>query len=194
VYEVAQASQLSNGCGLAQALGTFVSDGYASGGRRSGTRLSSYDSTSHEQSLARGRTEIEDVAEKLGVRPREDLCNAAARLYKLAVQRNFTRGRRVQQVRACEASSASYFAPRRTGYPHAPGFSPRERTVGRKLASCLEWISSHCSRAEGSMLDEERDTGTCVCSEKTYPTSQRPVSPRRLGRRASSPLCVRDSL
>jgi transcription factor IIIB subunit 2 len=75
-----------------------VSDGYASGGRRSGTRLSSYDSSSHEQSLARGRTEIEDVAEKLGVRPREDLCNAAARLYKLAVQRNFTRGRRVQQV------------------------------------------------------------------------------------------------
>jgi transcription initiation factor TFIIIB Brf1 subunit/transcription initiation factor TFIIB len=82
-----------------------VSDGYASGGRRSGTRLSSYDSTSHEQSLARGRTEIEDVAEKLGVRPREDLCNAAARLYKLAVQRNFTRGRRVQQVRAREAAA-----------------------------------------------------------------------------------------
>jgi transcription initiation factor TFIIIB Brf1 subunit/transcription initiation factor TFIIB len=54
------------------------------------------------QSLARGRTEIEDVAEKLGVRPREDLCNAAARLYKLAVQRNFTRGRRVQQVRVAE--------------------------------------------------------------------------------------------
>ena len=46
-----------------------------------------------------GRIEIEDVAEKLGVRPREDLCNAAARLYKLAVQRNFTRGRRVTQVK-----------------------------------------------------------------------------------------------
>lgn len=45
-----------------------------------------------------GRVEIEDVAEKLAMRPREDMCNAAARLYRLALQRNFTRGRRVQQV------------------------------------------------------------------------------------------------
>eukprot|EP00958_Prasinococcus_capsulatus_P007693 scaffold706_cov418-Prasinococcus_capsulatus_cf.AAC.61 len=45
-----------------------------------------------------GKHEIGLVAERLGVRPREELVGAAHRLYKLAVQRNFTRGRRTQQV------------------------------------------------------------------------------------------------
>jgi len=37
---------------------------------------------------------------ELGIRPREDISGAAHRLYKLAVQHNFTRGRRTQQVAA----------------------------------------------------------------------------------------------
>ena len=53
---------------------------------------------SHERTLYRGRLEIKQVADRLGVRPREDMVDAAHRLYKLAVQRNFTRGRRIGQV------------------------------------------------------------------------------------------------
>ena len=44
-------------------------------------------------------TEIKQVADRLGVRPREDMVDAAHRLYKLAVQRNFTRGRRIDKWR-----------------------------------------------------------------------------------------------
>lgn len=47
-----------------------------------------------------GRQEISQIADRLGIRPREDVSAAALRLYKLAVQRNFTRGRRTAQARA----------------------------------------------------------------------------------------------
>ena len=63
------------------------------GGRVYGTQVDS-----HERTLYRGRLEIKQVADRLGVRPREDMVDAAHRLYKLAVQRNFTRGRRIGQV------------------------------------------------------------------------------------------------
>ena len=55
---------------------------------------------SHEKTINKGKYEISKVADRLGIRPREDIANAAHRLYKLAVQRNFTRGRRTQQVAA----------------------------------------------------------------------------------------------
>ena len=55
---------------------------------------------SHEKTINKGKYEISQVADRLGIRPREDIANAAHRLYKLAVQRNFTRGRRTQQVAA----------------------------------------------------------------------------------------------
>ena len=52
------------------------------------------------KTINKGKYEISKVADRLGIRPREDIANAAHRLYKLAVQRNFTRGRRTQQVAA----------------------------------------------------------------------------------------------
>jgi transcription factor IIIB 90 kDa subunit len=54
---------------------------------------------SHEKSLARGKTEIQLLVSQLNIRPREDMTEAAHRLYRLALQRNFTRGRRTNQVK-----------------------------------------------------------------------------------------------
>jgi hypothetical protein len=53
---------------------------------------------SHEKSLARGKTEIQLLVSQLNIRPRDDMTEAAHRLYRLALQRNFTRGRRTNQV------------------------------------------------------------------------------------------------
>lgn len=53
---------------------------------------------SHEKSLARGRTEIQVLVSQLNIRPRDDMTEASHRLYRLALQRNFTRGRRTNQV------------------------------------------------------------------------------------------------
>ncbi len=54
---------------------------------------------SHEAAVARGRGLIADLVEALRVTPAGEAVDAAHRLYKLAMQRGFTRGRRVNQVR-----------------------------------------------------------------------------------------------
>ena len=69
-------------------------------GPRGAVTLSFQSQDSHEKTLNRGRSEINELADRLSIRPREDIAAAAHRLYKLAVQRNFTRGRRTQQVAA----------------------------------------------------------------------------------------------
>ena len=69
---------------------------------------------SHEKTVAKGRYEITQVADRLGVRPREEMVAGAHRLYKLAVQRNFTRGRRTQQV----AGACLYIVCRQEGRPY----------------------------------------------------------------------------
>ena len=79
------------------------------GGRVYGAQLDS-----HERTLHRGRQEIKQVADRLGVRPREDMVDAAHRLYKLAVQRNFTRGRRIGQV----AGACLYIICRQESRPY----------------------------------------------------------------------------
>jgi transcription factor IIIB 90 kDa subunit len=53
---------------------------------------------SHEKSLSRGRLEIAFLADQLQIRPRDEAVEVAHRFYKLALQRNFTRGRRTNQV------------------------------------------------------------------------------------------------
>ncbi|GAQ82537.1 Transcription initiation factor TFIIIB Brf1 subunit [Klebsormidium nitens] len=55
---------------------------------------------SHEKTISKGKHEITEIVERLQIRPREDIIASAHRLYKLGVQRNFTRGRRTQQVAA----------------------------------------------------------------------------------------------
>ncbi|KAK9817299.1 hypothetical protein WJX72_012355 [[Myrmecia] bisecta] len=82
--------------------GHFVSDaGAARGiGRISGGRIYGYQLDSHEKSLSKGRQEIAHLVDQLSIRPREDTTESAHRLYKLALQRNFTRGRRTNQVAA----------------------------------------------------------------------------------------------
>jgi len=55
---------------------------------------------SHESAMARGRSEIAALVEQLRITPSMEAIEAAHRLYKLAMQRGFTRGRRVDQVRA----------------------------------------------------------------------------------------------
>ena len=79
------------------------------GGRLYGVQLDS-----HERTLYRGKLEIKQLADRLGIRPREDVVDAAHRLYKLAVQRNFTRGRRISQV----AGACMYIICRQESRPY----------------------------------------------------------------------------
>jgi transcription factor IIIB subunit 2 len=81
----------------------------ARGGRLYGAQLDS-----HERTLYKGKQEIMQVADRLGVRPREDVVDAAHRLYKLAVQRNFTRGRRTNLV----AGACLYIICRQESRPY----------------------------------------------------------------------------
>ena len=88
--------------GASQVEGNFVPDSgvttaLARGPR--GARILGYQSQdSHEKTLNRGRYEVNQLADRLGIKPREEITAGAHRLYRLAVQRNFTRGRRTQQV------------------------------------------------------------------------------------------------
>ena len=79
------------------------------GGRLYGVQLDS-----HERTLYLGKLEIKQLADRLGIRPREDVVDAAHRLYKLAVQRNFTRGRRISQV----AGACMYIICRQESRPY----------------------------------------------------------------------------
>lgn len=89
--------------GQSQFSGNFIKDGqYSSYGRLGGDLVHEYGfkSDSHEKTLEKGREEIEIIAESLSVSGREDSVNAGHRLYIIAVERNFTRGRRTKQVAA----------------------------------------------------------------------------------------------
>ncbi len=69
-------------------------------GRVHGGRVYAYQADSHERAQARGRADIAALVDALNVRPREESLEAAHRLYKLGLQRGFTRGRRTAQVAA----------------------------------------------------------------------------------------------
>ena len=89
--------------GATQVDGNFVPESGVTANVGRGTRggrIFGLQVDSHEKTINKGKYEISQVADRLGIRPREDIANAAHRLYKLAVQRNFTRGRRTQQVAA----------------------------------------------------------------------------------------------
>ena len=59
-----------------------------------------YQADSHERAQQRGRQDIAHLVDQLAVRPREETIESSHRLYKLALQRGFTRGRRTNQVAA----------------------------------------------------------------------------------------------
>lgn len=89
--------------GGSEAVGTFVSNtgsvrGLSMGAGR-GSGMYGAQGDSHERTVSKGRTEIQYLADTLNIRPRDDLVDAAHRLYRLALQHNFTRGRRTNQVR-----------------------------------------------------------------------------------------------
>eukprot|EP00873_Tetraselmis_striata_P036499 jgi/Tetstr1/456763/TSEL_043460.t1 len=90
--------------GGSEAVGTFVSNtgsvrGLSMGAGR-GSGMYGAQGDSHERTVSKGRTEIQYLADTLNIRPRDDLVDAAHRLYRLALQHNFTRGRRTNQVAA----------------------------------------------------------------------------------------------
>ncbi|QDZ20704.1 subunit Brf1 of transcription factor IIIB [Chloropicon primus] len=95
---------LKTATGASQVVGNVVPEsGLAptlTRGPRGQVTLSFQSQDSHEKTLNRGRSEINELADRLSIKPREEIASAAHRLYKLAVQRNFTRGRRTQQVAA----------------------------------------------------------------------------------------------
>ena len=91
---------------------TGIGQGVSRGTR--GGRLFGLQVDSHEKTINKGKHEIQQVADRLGIRPREDITGAAHRLYKLAVQRNFTRGRRTQQV----AGACLYIVCRQESRPY----------------------------------------------------------------------------
>ena len=82
-------------------------------GRIAGGRLYGYQLDSHEKSLAKGRAEVSHLVDRLAIRPRDAAAEAAHRLYGLALQKNFTRGRRTAQV----AAACLYAVCRQDGKP-----------------------------------------------------------------------------
>jgi transcription factor IIIB subunit 2 len=54
---------------------------------------------SHEVSLSKGRSELSAMIDHFVIRPGQDCLEASHRLYRLAVQAGFTKGRMVPQVR-----------------------------------------------------------------------------------------------
>jgi transcription factor IIIB subunit 2 len=88
--------------GQSQVEGNFVKDGQSSFGRlgAGAGRILGYQSDSHEKTIAKGKHEIVEILERLSIRPREDITTQAHRFYTIALERNFTRGRRTQQVAA----------------------------------------------------------------------------------------------
>jgi transcription factor IIIB 90 kDa subunit len=101
--------------GESTVVGQFVNEsGVARGiGRIHGGRVYAYQADSHEKAQQRGRQDIAHLVDLLSVRPREESVESAHRLYKLALQRGFTRGRRTAQV----AAACLYLVCRQDGKP-----------------------------------------------------------------------------
>nr|BCL66206.1 Transcription initiation factor TFIIIB Brf1 subunit [Volvox reticuliferus]BCL66274.1 Transcription initiation factor TFIIIB Brf1 subunit [Volvox reticuliferus] len=87
--------------GAGELVGQMVgANGDAHGiGRYSGGRLWA-SGGGHEAAVSRGRQEVVALVEALRISPSSEAIEAAHRLYRLALQRGFTKGRRVNQVAA----------------------------------------------------------------------------------------------
>lgn len=88
--------------GESTVVGQFVNEsGVARGiGRIHGGRVYAYQAESHERAQQRGRQHIAHLVDQLKVKPREESIESAHRVYKMALQKGFTRGRRTSHVAA----------------------------------------------------------------------------------------------
>lgn len=88
--------------GESTVVGQFVNEsGVARGiGRIHGGRVYAYQAESHERAQQRGRQHISQLVDRLGVKPKDESIESAHRVYKLALQKGFTRGRRTSHVAA----------------------------------------------------------------------------------------------
>ncbi len=88
--------------GESTVVGQFVNEsGVARGiGRIHGGRVYAYQAESHERAQQRGRQHIAHLVDQLKVKPREESIDSAHRVYKMALQKGFTRGRRTSHVAA----------------------------------------------------------------------------------------------
>ena len=87
--------------GAIQVDGNFVPESgiaHSVGRPTRGGRVFGLQIDSHEKTVSKGKQEINQIADRLAMKPREDITMSAHRLYKIAVTRNFTRGRRTTQV------------------------------------------------------------------------------------------------
>ena len=87
--------------GAIQVDGNFVPESgiaHSVGRPTRGGRVFGLQIDSHEKTVNKGKQEINQIADRLAMKPREDITMSAHRLYKIAVTRNFTRGRRTTQV------------------------------------------------------------------------------------------------
>ncbi|KAG0621353.1 hypothetical protein M758_3G013100 [Ceratodon purpureus] len=102
--------------GTSQAEGNFIRNGQSSSLRIAGAqgRMLGFQSDSHEKTLNKGKHEIQEIAERLSIRPREDIVQAAHRFYTIAVERNFTRGRPTPRV----AGACLYIVCRQENKPY----------------------------------------------------------------------------
>ncbi|EFJ29645.1 hypothetical protein SELMODRAFT_410325 [Selaginella moellendorffii] len=99
--------------GQSQLVGNIIRSGqYSRIGSDPG--YSGFQSASHEKTLERGRNEIGDIADSLSISGRDDAVGAAHRLYVLAVEKSFTKGRRTQQV----AAACLYIVCRQENKPY----------------------------------------------------------------------------
>ena len=58
----------------------------------------------HENALRNGRNEMEKLEARLDMSRETSVVDSAHRLYKLALEKNFTRGRRIAHVRSFEVT------------------------------------------------------------------------------------------
>lgn len=102
--------------GSSQAEGNFIRSGQTSMIRLAGAqgRVLGFQSDSHEKTLNKGKNEIREIAERLSIRPRDDIVQAAHRFYTIAVERNFTRGRPTPRV----AGACLYIVCRQENKPY----------------------------------------------------------------------------
>jgi len=103
--------------GAIQVDGNFVPESgiaHSVGRPTRGGRVFGLQIDSHEKTVNKGKQEINQIADRLAMKPREDITTSAHRLYKIAVSRNFTRGRRTAQV----AGACLYVVCRQENRPY----------------------------------------------------------------------------
>jgi len=103
--------------GAIQVDGNFVPESgiaHSVGRPTRGGRVFGLQIDSHEKTVNKGKQEINQIADRLAMKPREDITASAHRLYKIAVSRNFTRGRRTAQV----AGACLYIVCRQENRPY----------------------------------------------------------------------------